>query len=116
MINDIKKVSVSENELKQIVERIGKQISLEGSELRRGNYQCCGTDCKFSRENNKVKNLLGQTFGELSVIGPINSYKSISNKTKISIAFEISSEVSVKYSLSCEVQAEYMSEMSLNLA
>ena len=46
----------------------GKQIILEGSELRRGNYQCCGTDCKFSRENNKVKNLLGQTFGELSVI------------------------------------------------
>ena len=29
MINDIKKVSVSENELKQIVERIGKQISLD---------------------------------------------------------------------------------------
>lgn len=46
----------------------GKQATFEGAELRRGNYQCCGTDCVFSRENNKIKNLLGVSSGQLTVI------------------------------------------------
>lgn len=46
----------------------GNKAIFEGSELRRGNYQCCGIECVFSRQNNKVKNLLGETFGQLTVV------------------------------------------------
>ena len=46
----------------------GNLVSLEGSELRRKNYICCGSNCIYSRNNNKIKNLLGQKFGCLEVI------------------------------------------------